>query len=118
LTANVPGDFTGNQQVDVADVDLVCYGLRSSDDSFDLNQDDRNDLLDLGFLLENILKTSVGDVNLDGRFNSADLIVLFQRGEFEDDVLGNSAWGEGDWNCDGDFTTADLVMAMQAGKYE
>ncbi len=118
LTTNVPGDFTGNQQVDVADVDLVCYGLRSSDDSFDLNQDDRNDLLDLGFLLENILKTSVGDVNLDGRFNSADLIVLFQRGEFEDDVLGNSAWGDGDWNCDGDFTTADLVMAMQAGKYE
>lgn len=117
-TLPVPGDLTGNQQLDIADVDLVCYGVRSSDEAFDLNGDDRNDLLDMGYLLETILKTSSGDINLDGRFNSADLIVLFQRGEFEDSTSGNSAWSEGDWNCDGDFTTADLVLAMQAGKYE
>ncbi|MCA9211800.1 MAG: trypsin-like serine protease [Planctomycetales bacterium] len=59
-----------------------------------------------------------GDANLDGVFNSSDLVKLFQRGEFEDSIQGNSNWQDGDWDGDGDFTTRDLVLAFQYGSYE
>ena len=58
-----------------------------------------------------------GDANRDGIFNSADLVQIFQRGEYEDQIEGNSIWEDGDWNGDGEFTSADLVSAFQAGNY-
>ena len=58
-----------------------------------------------------------GDANQDGTFDSADLILVFKAGEYEDGIPGNSTWAEGDWNCDGDFTTSDLVAALQDGGY-
>ena len=59
----------------------------------------------------------VGDANRDGVFNSADLVGIFQAGEYEDGVPKNSTWEEGDWDGDGDFTSGDLVLAFQAGRY-
>jgi hypothetical protein len=59
-----------------------------------------------------------GDANRDGLFNSSDLVQVFQRGEYEDQIKGNSTWEDGDWNGDGDFTTADLVLAFQSGGYQ
>jgi hypothetical protein len=58
-----------------------------------------------------------GDANGDLKFDSADLVAVFQAGEYEDHVDRNSSWSEGDWNGDGDFTTADLVLAFQAGTF-
>jgi hypothetical protein len=58
-----------------------------------------------------------GDVNGDGLFNSSDLVMVFQAGEYEDDRDRNSTFEEGDWNVDGDFTTSDLVEAFQSGRY-
>ena len=72
---------------------------------------------DVARLLSDGLSSVVGDVNSDGIFDSADLVKLFQVGEYEDDIEDNSLWSEGDWNCDGDFDTADLVVAFQAGTY-
>ncbi len=114
---NVPGDLTGDGQVDVADVDALCTSLRSNDANGDLNADGRTDQGDLRMLIVDILGTTFGDANLDGRFDSADLLLVFQAGQYEDNVPGNSTWQEGDWNCDGDFTTKDLVFAFQSGGY-
>lgn len=61
---------------------------------------------------------SAGDANGDGNFNSADLISIFQAGEFEDWISDNSTFQTGDWNGDGDFNSSDLIMAVQAGLYE
>ena len=72
---------------------------------------------DLVFLVQSILGTQFGDANLDGVFNSTDLVQVFQFGDYEDEVPGNSTWSEGDWDCDGDFGTSDLVLAFQAGGY-
>lgn len=58
-----------------------------------------------------------GDVNGDGVFNSSDLILVLQAGEFEDGINGNSTFAEGDWNGDGDFTTTDFVVAFMIGRY-
>jgi hypothetical protein len=60
---------------------------------------------------------TIGDVNGDGRFDSADFVVVFSRGEYEDAHPGNSTWHDGDWNQDGDFDSADLVLAFQANTY-
>jgi hypothetical protein len=64
------------------------------------------------------LNTWIGDANLDGTFGSEDLVTVFQAGQYEDNVVGNSTWSTGDWNTDTDFTTADLVVAFQDGGYE
>jgi hypothetical protein len=73
---------------------------------------------DLDHLVIEVLNSAYGDANLDGRFNSGDLVSVFQVGEYEDGLSKNSTWSEGDWNCDGDFTTADLVTVFQTGGYE
>ncbi|MCA9199717.1 MAG: PEP-CTERM sorting domain-containing protein, partial [Planctomycetales bacterium] len=60
--------------------------------------------------------TCVGDVNLDGVFNSADLILLFQTSEYES---GKPAtWVTGDWNGDCKFDSSDLLLAFQEGCYD
>lgn len=59
----------------------------------------------------------LGDSNLDGAFNSTDLVQVFAAGEYEDGVDGNSTWAEGDWNGDLEFNTTDMVDAFQAGTY-
>ncbi len=59
-----------------------------------------------------------GDADIDGLFNSQDLVNVFQVGEYEDTILGNSTWSDGDWNNDDEFTSADLVAAFQTGNYE
>ncbi len=60
----------------------------------------------------------LGDANLDGTFDSADLTQIFQRGQYDDGIPGNSTWADGDWDGDGEFSSSDLVAAFQAGRYE
>jgi hypothetical protein len=59
-----------------------------------------------------------GDANLDGLFDTADLLALFQLGEYEDGVPDNSNWFSGDWNEDGEFDSSDLIEALALGWYE
>ena len=63
------------------------------------------------------IRGTIGDSNLDGRFDSADLVAIFQAGKFEDEQDKNASWSEGDWDGDRDFTTRDLVLAFQFGRY-
>ena len=65
-----------------------------------------------------ITMASPGDADLDGRFNSQDIVQVLQRGEYEDTVAGNSTWIDGDWNQDGECNRSDLVLALQQGTYE
>jgi hypothetical protein len=113
------GDFNGDGATNAQDIDLLCAQLAagSDDDLFDLNQDARVDRDDYRFLVDNILRTNPGDANLDGVFDSRDLVLVFTFGQYEDSVLRNSGWATGDWNCDGEFNTSDLVAAFQAGGY-
>lgn len=116
--AGSTGDFNGDGVFNVEDIDLLCQEIRAGDHdvTLDLTNDQRVDVRDLDALLEQ-MNLSYGDVNLDGIFNSSDLVLIFQSGQYEDEVAGNSRWSTGDWNCDGDFTTTDLVVAFQQGTY-
>jgi hypothetical protein len=83
----------------------------------DLDRDGQVDRADLRQLVEVLMGTSFGDANLDGTFNSRDLVLVFQAGQYEDSIAGNSTWITGDWNCDGEFNSSDLVLAFQSGVY-
>jgi hypothetical protein len=58
-----------------------------------------------------------GDANIDGVFNSGNLVHVFQVGEYEDAIAGNSTWSDGDWTNDNEFDSGDLVRAFQEGNY-
>ena len=60
---------------------------------------------------------TMGDVNLDGTFDSQDLIRMFAAAEYEDEIPLNSRWSTGDFNCDGDFDSSDLIRVFEAATY-
>jgi hypothetical protein len=114
------GDLNADGRLDAMDIDLICAALLSQDppDSrFDLNGDQVVDHQDHTHLVRSNMRTSFGDANVDGVFDSSDLVLVFQSGEYEDDQQGNSGWADGDWNCDGDFNSTDIVWAFQQGGY-
>ncbi len=117
--SSASGDVSDDRVVDAMDIDLVAAAIRDDlqDSRFDLTRDGSIDDADRRYLIETIFDTSAGDSNLDGRFDSGDLVSVFQAGKYEDGVPGNAGWAEGDWNGDGDFDSGDLVSAFQAGKY-
>jgi hypothetical protein len=86
--------------------------------AFDLDGNARLDEDDLAMLISGVFHTFFGDSNLDGKFNSSDLIEVFQAGEYEDTRPENSSWQTGDWNGDGDFNSSDLVAAFADGGFE
>ncbi|MEZ6116336.1 MAG: hypothetical protein R3C28_07155 [Pirellulaceae bacterium] len=94
------GDLDGDEVRDASDIDLFTQSLRSNsaDSYFDLNTDTVVDMADHQFLIETVLGTYFGDANLDGEFNSSDLVAIFEVGEYEDTILNNSGWADGDWN--------------------
>jgi hypothetical protein len=114
------GDFNSNGTLDAEDLDLLSAEIRSGTNNapFDLTSDQRVDELDRTFWVETLRKTYFGDSNLDGEFNTTDLVQAFQAGVYEDAIDGNAGWASGDWNGDADFSSRDLVLAFQSGGYE
>lgn len=100
------------------DVDLLIAAILSEEfePALDFDNSGAIDSADLHHLVSDKLGTYRGDANLDGEFNSGDLVQVFQAGSYE---TGNAAnWSEGDWNGDGGFDSGDFVAAFQGGGYE
>ena len=112
------GDFNGDGALDAADIDQLTAAIGGSNMIFDLNSDGIVDNNDRSVLVEDLKNTFFGDANLDGQFDSGDFVAVFQRGQYEDAIIGNSGWADGDWNGDGDFDSGDFVLAFQSGGYE
>jgi hypothetical protein len=114
------GDFDANDQLDLLDIDRLQAAVRASHFSpmLNVNGDPVLNHEDLVFWVKNLKHTWFGDADLDGQFNSSDLVHVFQAGEYEDRLDENSSWASGDWNADGEFTSSDLVVAFQDGGYE
>ena len=115
-----PGDFDDNGQLDAFDIDQLSQQVvaGSLDLQFDLNGDASVNLEDHRVWVSELKKTWFGDANLDGLFDSSDLVGAFAAGQYEDKIPSNSHWSEGDWNGDLDFTSSDLVAAFADGGYE
>ena len=113
-------DYDHSDNVDAGDLDVQAMVMSGDNHypAFDLNNDGNVDLADRSILVRDFLQTDFGDANLDGTFNSNDLVAVFQAAEYEDGIANNSTWSEGDWDGDGDFTTRDLVLSFSTSTYE
>lgn len=82
----LPGDANGDGAVDAVDIGLFCtaININSNEAKYDLNRDQTVNQADVTFLITNVLRTSFGDANLDGVFNSSDLVLVFSAGQYED----------------------------------
>ena len=120
MLPGLAGDFSGNSERDADDIDLISEEIRGSafNRAFDLDGNARVDGDDRRMLIDELFKTFLGDSNLDGEFNTADFVTVFQAGQYEDEMVGNSTWATGDWNGDGEFTTADFITAFQRSCFE
>lgn len=114
------GDFNQDDTLDLSDIDLLSSAVRSGefDVRYDLNRDQVLSQGDREVWVQELVRTYFGDSNLDGEFNSADLVAVFEEGEYEDDIASNSTWHTGDWSGDGEFSSFDLVVAFQDTGYE
>ena len=71
---------------------------------------------DIGVWVGDLFNSWIGDANLDGEFNSGDLVVVLSAGTYEADV--DAVWSTGDFNGDGRANSSDLVAALSDGGYE
>jgi hypothetical protein len=113
----VSGDFSGDGTLDTADLDQLQAAFGSNTARLDLNANQVVDQADVRIWLHDMRGTWYGDANLDGLFETDDLVQIFAGGQYEDSVADNSNWESGDFDGDRDFTTTDLVFAFQDGGY-
>ena len=113
------GDFDQSGEFDLGDILLLFEQIQNADPdlSYDLNDDSLVTSSDLNVWVTDLRESWFGDANLDGEFNTSDLVNVFQAGKFENPNLP-AVWSEGDWNADGIFNTTDLVAAFQDGGFE
>jgi hypothetical protein len=114
----MPGDFDDDFQLTVSDIDNLASTLRAggADLKFDSNYDGVLNTADHQAWIRYLKRTWFGDADLNGEFNSSDLVVVFTAGKYETDSL--ATWSEGDFNGDQRFGSGDLVTAFQDGGYE
>ena len=119
-TVFLPDDLDGNGRVEAADIDLLSEKVtsRSLNTAYDLNANGVVDEDDRRVWVEDVVGTYFGDVNLDGRFGSGDLVQVLEAGHYEDDNLLNSSWSTGDWDGNREFESRDFVFVLQRGGYE
>lgn len=117
---NVPGDVNRDGTFNTVDFDEMGRALRENltGAQYDVNGDGSVSPIDREMLINVIGKTYVGDSNFDKQFDSGDFVFVFQAGQYEDGVAGNSNWSTGDWNADTEFDSGDFIAAFQAGGFE
>ena len=113
------GDLVADGVIDVADIDQLSRIVRDGryDNKADLDQDGQLDQRDRELWVTEVAGTYSGDANLDGVFDSDDIVHVFVIGQYLDDMAQNSGWSDGDWNGDGDFDAEDFVTAFVGGGY-
>ncbi len=114
------GDLDHDRTLDVDDVDLLNAAIHHAafSSAFDLNRDALIDAGDREYWVHQLKATFFGDANLDGEFNSSDLIEVLQAGFYEQPTPSQISWSTGDWNGDAIFDSGDLVLAFQDQGYE
>jgi hypothetical protein len=114
----VAGDFNRDGVLDVLDIDELTGIVQAAtnDPQFDLNADGLVDDQDRRVWVKDLKGTYFGDGNLDGEFNSTDLVDVLAAGTYEAAI--GSSWGTGDFDGNGHTDSSDLVAALADGGYE
>ena len=103
---DLPGDFNDDGVVDDTDINILFGAISDGNmaSEFDLNDSGDVNQDDVVFLVENIIGTSMGDANLDGKVDSMDLNqvgINWRR-------MDGAGWGNGDFTGDGAVNAMDL----------
>ncbi len=116
--ANALGDFDADGVLDVSDIDDLMLQVAADENplAYDLNNDGLVNTEDIHVWVKNLANTWIGDANLDGEFNSGDLINILAAGTYEVDV--EAGWASGDFDGSGRFDSGDLIFALADGGYE
>lgn len=116
----VDGDLNESGNLDASDMDELSRAIRDgrTESRWDINRDQSVNGLDRSYWIQTLRGSTFGDSNLDGRFNTDDLLTVFQAGAYQDGIAGNAGWMQGDWDGNGDFESADLLLAFQTGGYD
>jgi hypothetical protein len=116
--ATPTGDFNENGVLDIADIDDLTAQVAGGNApaSYDLNGDAVVDGNDIQVWIKDLANSWVGDANLDGEFNSSDLVAVLASGTYEANV--DAVWSTGDFDGDARTTSGDLVAALADGGYE
>jgi MYXO-CTERM domain-containing protein len=117
-SVGVPGDFNGDGQLTAADIDdLTTQSAGGTNPAaYDLNVDALVNDGDVNVWIKDLFNSWIGDADLNGEFNSSDLIQVLASGTYETDTP--SAWTSGDFNGDARTNSTDLVAALADGGYE
>lgn len=113
-------------RVDADDIDYVCHNIGDWTDLnsavfMDLSADMDGDLTvdsdDVRELVEAILKTGFGDVNLDGTVDAVDQAIVQASIDGPNACIADAScgWADGDMNCDGIVDAADLSVFATSG---
>ena len=112
------GDFDGDGFLTVTDIDMLTTEVLTGDDTprFDVDDDSLVNEQDHRIWIKDLKYTWFGDADLNGEFNSSDMVQVFAAGKYETDQ--EAGWAEGDWNGNGIFDSSDMVAAFADGGYE
>ena len=104
--------------MDAGDLDLQAAAIASGEHpvEFDLDGNGSVDTADRTLWVDQLKYSWIGDANLDGEFNSSDMVQVFTVGKYETDE--GAGWAEGDWDGNQRFDSSDMVLAFQNGGYE
>ena len=105
-TINPLGDVNGDGSITADDIDAVFAAINggSTADEFDLNGDGNVDQEDVDYLVEVVLETRRGDVNLDGKVDFPDFLVLSAN-------FGQAGgWADGDFDGNGIVDFPDFLL--------
>ena len=91
LKPSLAGDFNADDVLDLDDINDLAKVVRRPGSAriremFDVNSDAVVDEYDIRYWVGELKRTWFGDANLDGEFNSEDLVAIFTSGEYEDDI--------------------------------
>jgi hypothetical protein len=116
---SAPGDYNGDGKLDAGDLDLQAEEIAKANPDlakFDENGDSVVDFKDREAWASELRGIYIGDADMNGEFNSGDLVSVFTAGKYE--TGRRAGWSEGDWDGDGVFGSGDFVVAFSDGGYE
>jgi len=118
VLASLKGDFNGNGVLDAADIDDLTSKSASMTNpiEYDLNNDTFVDSADVQLWVRDLFYSWIGDANLDGVFDSFDLIEVLAASTYEKEVP--AVWTTGDFDGNGRFASNDLIDALADAGYE